>query len=622
MLQTLSRLGLVEDKQESDSRIRNVIGMNFKYNADGVLEYDKSETHELGDISRYLYEPIKSGKPGLFLTGNIPYQEIKELRKSKDHTGFIRRKILWFPNGKLVNSPKKLENLGHYRKKELAAIFQEMKDKAERISTDVITILTENPPVDTLLTIMIQEEKEEAMFVGEIDDYLDFFNKGKLSKKQNTNVETLTCGICNKEHQIHSYAESPLPFFYSKKLHYFENADNSNIARGFPICHECYVRVGNGIKFIKNRLDYRISTVQIGKKEQKLVESGIKFWLMPSMNNYELLNTFKNQLGDKSLYYLDSLKELCGSLHSIQKGDVEDRHDYTEAFLRFSALFYTEDKKAYSIMRVISLVHDIYPPQLRKLLDVKTQIDNQYPFQDIRGQEFFVGLPLLITFYRGIKAQWETQIISILNKMFTGQRIPTDDLIQNINVRVHQALRESYDLEIISKIVFNGLMLLEYIYSLNGYESVADSDSNIMMLNKPTYETDHTDRFIEAHKSVLDTETKRGVFASGVTVAIFFHVQEEKFDKTAPYWDKVSRLDLNLQKVKDLIYDVRKRLATDRNRKHDTIISYLATAYPIDPYDSSVPKDLTSYIFALGLSFGYLLARHNLKNGRKEEVIE
>jgi hypothetical protein len=70
MLQTLSQLGRIEDNQESNSNIENVIGMNFKYNTDGVLEYDKSETHELGDISRYLYEPVKSGKPGLFLTGH------------------------------------------------------------------------------------------------------------------------------------------------------------------------------------------------------------------------------------------------------------------------------------------------------------------------------------------------------------------------------------------------------------------------------------------------------------------------------------------------------------------------------------------------------------------------
>ena len=55
-----------------------------------------------------------------------------------------------------------------------------MKDKSEKISTDVIKILTENPPVNTLLTIMIQEEKEEAKFVGQIDDYVDFANKGKL----------------------------------------------------------------------------------------------------------------------------------------------------------------------------------------------------------------------------------------------------------------------------------------------------------------------------------------------------------------------------------------------------------------------------------------------------------
>src|SRR5712691_10223169 len=124
MLQTLSQLGRIEDKQESNTNFRNVIGMNFKYNTNGVLEYDKSETHDFGDSAKFLYQRDFSGKPGLFLTGTIPQTDIKKLVGSEDNSRFIKNKVLWFPRGKLVNMPQKLDSLSDYRKKELSAIFQ------------------------------------------------------------------------------------------------------------------------------------------------------------------------------------------------------------------------------------------------------------------------------------------------------------------------------------------------------------------------------------------------------------------------------------------------------------------------------------------------------------------
>lgn len=238
--------------------------MMFKDN-----KYVKSELDKFNESSKYLYQRDYSGKPGLFLTGTIPSLDIKQLSNVNTHSKFIKKKILWFGNGKLVNNPSLLDTLSDYRKNELESIFQELNDKSEQISTDVINNLTSKLPEQTYLTIMINDK-----FVGEIQDYVDFFAKGVLSKKENTNDEQLVCGVCNRLQTIHPYAESPLSFFFSDKLHFFNDAEVDNVARGFPVCIECYGLLGNGIKFVKNRLDYRISAVQLGKK-QKLTESGI-----------------------------------------------------------------------------------------------------------------------------------------------------------------------------------------------------------------------------------------------------------------------------------------------------------------------------------------------------------
>ncbi len=98
--------------------------------------------------------------------------------------------------------------------------------------------------------------------------------------------------------------------------------------------------------------------------------------------------------------------------------------------------------------------------------------------------------------------------------MFTGKQIRIEEIMQNINQKIHESLRESKDLGIISRISFMGLMLLEYVIYLNNNSESIGSDSNILMLNISTYETKHTERFIESHKSLLNNQTKQGVFGS------------------------------------------------------------------------------------------------------------
>ena len=567
-----------------------------------------------------------SGKPGLFLTGSIPQRDIKKINLTGDNNVvFISNKILWFPHGKLVNSPYKLSSLSDYRKNELAGIFQELKNKGEEISTHVIEILTRRSLIEkVLLTIRIKyKDDKDPKFVGQITDYVEFFKKGVLSKKYKTKKqevgELLVCSVCNKQSLIYPFAESPLPFFFSKKTHFF---DNDNIAKGFPLCGACYIELQKGMNFIQSNLDYHISSTQLDKK-RTMRDANIKFLLIPELENYELLERFKADLRRNNLYYLNTLKELCSTLKTISSWDYPKEGDNIESFLRFSALFYTNDKEAYNAMRVLNYTQGIYPSQLETLLKIKERIDKLYPYQHIKQEEFFVGLPLLVTFYKGIKPQWQAQIISVLNRLFTGQQIPIEEIIQNIRIRIHESLRESKDLEVISRISFMGLMLLEYIISLNESElniQHTDSSNNeVMMLNISTYEIKHTEKFIERHKSILTDGTRRGIFATGVAVAILLFEQEDKYRKTPPFWDKLKRLDLNLNDVIEYLPKVQTLLAMYKIKYYDKFINYLGAKYVID-CSVSIPKEWVSYLFTIGLSFGYFLSRKSLKDQDGEEV--
>ena len=206
------------------------------------------------------------------------------------------------------------DTLSDYRQNELKGIFEEFTKKGEQIATDVINILTSKLPERTLLTVVIRE-KEETKFVGEIKDYVDLFAKGALDKKGIP--EELTCTVCNTSKLISAYKETPLHSFLVKRrisLIIIAQQRDSHYAK---------VAILNCRKesSLFRILDYHISSVQ-GKK---VTEAGINFWLIPSLNNYELLQAFKNDLGHKPLYYLNTLKELCKSLKSISTYDYEKR---------------------------------------------------------------------------------------------------------------------------------------------------------------------------------------------------------------------------------------------------------------------------------------------------------
>jgi hypothetical protein len=299
MLQALSQLGKIKDKYESTSSIKHIIGMIFdsgKYVESKLYEFNASE------FSNYLYQEDPSGNPGLFLTGNIPLQNVKKLSDANTHSEFIRKKILWFSHGKLVKDPGLFQSLSDQRQLELKSIFKELEDKRERISRDVINILTHNLPQQMLLTIIFGQQ-----FAGQIQDYADFFNKGILNKKGIE--ERLVCNVCNKPCLVAPYKERSLPFFFSDKIHFF---DNGNITRSFPVCDDCYLRLQNGIKFVDNRLNYNVSSASklIQTKKKKSTVTNIKFWLIPFVNNPVIVERFKDDLDlhNKQLYYLDSLR--------------------------------------------------------------------------------------------------------------------------------------------------------------------------------------------------------------------------------------------------------------------------------------------------------------------------
>jgi len=427
--------------------------------------------------------------------------------------------------------------------------------------------------------------------------------------------------LCNNISSIGTFNESPFPFYFTKKSTFFPEADSDQAMKGVAICDNCYPKIQNGIKFIQDKLDYHIGEMQI--KSEKKVKKKVKrinFWLIPHLNDQEIIIQFQDDLGNKSLF-LNSLKELCSALKTIS---IEDRHGSfhettnAESFLSFSALFYTFEGRW---MRVINYIQGIYPSQLQKLFEVKEKVDSQYPFRIIsknfkkKEGTFFFGFPLLIMFYNGIKPQWQNQVIDILDKIFTGQDFLLDEIIKNILIKIREISLKSYDLKLLTRTVFLGLMLLEYLINLKGNQK-NETLPRPAITKYIEQDIINIQEFIETHNNILFDGTTRAIFAAGVCAGILIEVQNSKYkSKIAPFWNRLSRLDVDFERIKLLPVEVKRKLAIYNERHYNAIISYLE-ANEFSDINISTPnisRENLNLILSIGLSYGYLLKNRLLK---------
>jgi hypothetical protein len=184
LLDAIYQLGSLQEDDDiscflTTTFAKHVVGMIFE-NKDGIIKYKESRRDELQNPRKYLYRKDTSNQlPGLFLTGEIRHKDIRKIRntiiKNPEKINsfavreFIRKKILSFPNGKLVNEYGGfLNNLEDNKRNELLGIFNEFKLNGEKIAKDVVDILKKDEPETMLLTVMIHRDGDDyPKFVGE-----------------------------------------------------------------------------------------------------------------------------------------------------------------------------------------------------------------------------------------------------------------------------------------------------------------------------------------------------------------------------------------------------------------------------------------------------------------------
>ncbi|MGI0046911.1 MAG: TM1802 family CRISPR-associated protein [Nitrosotalea sp.] len=605
MLDSIYKIGLSQEEGTEfadDPNVKQVIGISF-VRKNGTVKYDSVKLSEFQDKSLYLYRKDSSGKPGLFLSGSVAQNDVKNIINSlggmsekKIVEDFIEKKIMWFPRGKLIKD-KNLSELTQQIRKDLDQIFSELESNKKKIGQAIISIFKESKPQKYLITIKLPH-KDDSTFVGQIKECVSLFNKGVLSKKT-ASEQKMICTVCNKSSVIESFTESPLPFYYADKITFFPNIDDSQRNKGFALCDQCNLEIQKGLRYIKKFLDYRIPSLD--KKS-----GNIRFWLVPHLNDVKWIKKLEREQQNKSLY-LNELKDLCSTIKRITKFETGSKD--VNSFLRFSSLFYFMDENGR--MRITDYVPGIFPEQLQKLLNVKKSVDQKFPYEKISTKikklDLIFGFPLIPYFFKDNTPQWEEQVVELLENIFTGRETNKLLVLQVINEKIRESWK-SQDSSVFHDCL-RGLMLLEYLIRLENNQELEPMSSISI-----TPQIELVEKFLAEHAEVLSDNNSQAAFGTGVCVGILLEVQVERYHKVAPFWSRLNRLDLDLDRVKELFPQVKSYLAMYGVQEHDTIINFIGATQisKLDP-SKQIHKEQLNFAFSLGMSVGYLIKRDYLK---------
>ena len=616
-----SDIGALVDQTDA----KNVVVLKFTIRG-SKAKYRGIEIEEKKDDKLYLYRRDLAGRgTGLFLTGRITRFDLQTLQrnltlleKNKDKKAqemindFLKKKLDWLPRGGIVTDSDLLSNLNQRSRTILLSIIDGIVKSSEQIHKDFLKKVRKLEPEELLLTLKLKEGSRER-YIGEFPEYISIFRQAvtRVRKKDKT-IEILDlpkCTICNKTAVTGKFSQPPLPFVTTDKPGFIPSGEKNEAYKVFPLCSDCYLDLRRGMIFIKNNLDFSISSIE-GRRAE------VRFWLVPIIGNPELAMSFIKDLGKsatksekkKSMryLYLRNLKDMCYFMKAITVFGFDNDIEAAEAYLSFTAIFYAKDSKGH--MRLISRAEGIYPRRLRFITQVKKEVDS-LPLIEKSGVRF--GFPLLREFLAAPKSEgWYKDLASTLGKIFTAESVEKSLIYKAITKKIQEIAKET-DLKKITDASIRALSLIEYIE----YLELSDSEEKFMNSQEKYGKYDQISQikqFMDAHKGLFRDDTLRAVCATGIATGILLEVQRKRSrGQSMPFWGRLNRLEMDLERVRQLFPEIMSKLNQYGVSRHDNLLAYLGSAEiaKLDWSRKDLPNDVISLAFAVGMAQGYWTIR-------------
>lgn len=586
-----------------------ILGTHGQYRGAMLEENKGAERYLYGDSPHF---------PGLFVTGRLSQMDIQKvkraikiqtdknateesIRKAKaDIIDFKRKKISWISRGTIISDKELTSKLPQLQRNVLLQIGKIVSTEIERITADVLKKIGDFSPKkgesgDLLLTVILKFDCDE-FYLGDIDEYVNIFKLAVIrsrcrgTKKKN---KAVACTICNKVNCTGVFEHPPLPFFTLDKQNFIPSGDPLLGFKVFPLCPDCYLKLRCGQAYVEQNLRFSIPNSK-GKG------APIRFWLIPVLNS-QSSQEYLTEMNRGGLY-LKNLRTICERMDFITRLDTES--SMFEAFLSYTAIFYTIDTQGH--MRLISSEQGIFPKRLRQILDTKSHVDSLYPF---KREKIRFGFPFLRDFIERPKSEgWYSQMATVLGSIFLDTKLDSEFVYAILVSKVREVANKDRTLESLKNIVLKALTVIDYLLLLELFE-IPMEDVNYMATQTIDGKADEVRKFFDSHSKLLANGTLRATCAVGIAVGILLEVQRKRPGSSMPFWVRLNRLELDLDKVQSLFPQVITKLQQYREHDYDQLLSFLGAeeVSKMDPQTKDLPTNLINLVFAVGLTEGHMI---------------
>lgn len=442
MIEALRELGylrLLSEGRDPDDRLSALIknpNQNGRYpkvieivleRTDRELEYAGCQVSDLRSdaLERYLYRDGPSNGVN-FIPGAIITEPTKTFNK----------KILpW------LNKYAKGQIGGDVRHERILEWAKVVEDRKEEIAKD---LLTKFETIDGALAIVCEKDPD-LKYPGDLAEFkevfLDHFEQG-ISQVARPDA---TCAICNVAGKIvYGQALSQHFKFYTlDKPGYIAGGFNENqAAKNAPVCLECFLKVGEGLNFVRDNLVRRLG--------------GQEYWLIPKFHDrvdesnaediLSLLTEIKTQKNGKSV---DTINFQALNRWETVQSEIPEALAKDEFPISYDFFFFKKQTGKSIPHEIKMLIEDVLPTRLHAIREsAKTA-----RLQLVQGQaiEFGFGILVDLTQDTFVTQDKDRAFLRAVENIFRGIPLPSSQVFlwimrylrdQIYEARKHEAKNE------------------------------------------------------------------------------------------------------------------------------------------------------------------------------------
>ncbi|WP_273319735.1 TIGR02556 family CRISPR-associated protein [Vallitalea guaymasensis] len=411
------------------------------------------------------------------------------------------------------------------------------------------------------------------------------------------------CYVCKQEkEQINGFTNT-FNFYTVDKPGFMTGGFNRKYAwRNYPVCSECGTILELGKRYLEDNLsDYF---------------AGFTYFLVPKfIFNIDIDNNFKqyNRIMDK----LKKNKEITLS-KSNEKGLIKREPGILRAAanlennVSFNIMFYRSHNSEFKILENIE---DVYPSRLSYLLQIKKQLEdtNKYPEfnsiqvnkdkNNIEAIEFSFNFSILKYFF----TNYDNHFLEIVHDIFAGKKIDYKFIIKRLINTIIKKENEDGNSKLIT---INSWLVLNYLNEAKLLNNINDTEVKSLIKSSDNKYIG----FIDAHKEILNTDAKIGIFLEGILTKLLLNIQYAN-SNSKPFYNRLNGLKLNEKLVKRILTEVINKL-NEYDKNYYVELETLISEYFINANFNAISDDEMSYFFVLGMN---LADKFNTKENKTSD---